>query len=133
VREALDRLDAAGVMIEIDDFGTGYASLAHLRAFPVSRLKIDRSFIDGLERDDDSDVIVQAVIDLGHNLGCEIIAEGVEKRLRRRPSGCAKWAAIRRKVIFTDVQPTRNAPCAGWPKSARHRAQGASGRAPNSG
>ena len=91
MREALDRLDAAGVMIEIDDFGTGYASLAHLRAFPVSRLKIDRSFIDGLERDDDSDVIVQAVIDLGHNLGCEIIAEGVETEAqaqRLRKMGC---------------------------------------------
>jgi diguanylate cyclase (GGDEF)-like protein/PAS domain S-box-containing protein len=91
VREALDLLDAAGVKVELDDFGTGYASLAHLRAFPVSRLKIDRSFIEGLERGDDSDVIVQAVIDLGHNLGCEIIAEGVETEAlsqRLRNMGC---------------------------------------------
>jgi EAL domain-containing protein (putative c-di-GMP-specific phosphodiesterase class I) len=78
VREALDHLDAEGVLVELDDFGTGYASLAHLRAFPVSRLKIDRSFIESLGRDAESDVIVQAVIDLGHNLGCEVIAEGVE-------------------------------------------------------
>ncbi len=91
VREALDLLDAAGVKVELDDFGTGYASLAHLRAFPVSRLKIDKSFIEGLEGGDDSDVIVQAVIDLGHNLGCEIIAEGVETQLqadRLRNMGC---------------------------------------------
>jgi diguanylate cyclase (GGDEF)-like protein len=91
VREALDLLDAAGVKVELDDFGTGYASLAHLRAFPISRLKIDRSFIEGLEGADDSDVIVQAVIDLGHNLGCEIVAEGVETQLqadRLRSMGC---------------------------------------------
>jgi diguanylate cyclase (GGDEF)-like protein len=77
-REALVELDRSGVKIELDDFGTGYASLTHLRAFPVSRLKLDRSFIEPLGRDDDARVIVQAVIDLGHNLDCEIIAEGVE-------------------------------------------------------
>ena len=77
-REALQALDQQGVRIELDDFGTGYASLTHLRAYPVSRLKIDRSFIESLGPDADSRVIVQAVIDLGHNLNCEIVAEGVE-------------------------------------------------------
>jgi diguanylate cyclase (GGDEF)-like protein len=77
-REALVDLDRNGVKIELDDFGTGYASLTHLRAVPVSQLKIDCSFIEQLGRDDGARVIVQAVIDLGHNLDCEIIAEGVE-------------------------------------------------------
>jgi diguanylate cyclase (GGDEF)-like protein len=77
-REALQALDHQGVKIELDDFGTGYASLTHLRAYPVSRLKIDRSFIESLAPDADSRVIVQAVIDLAHNLNCEIVAEGVE-------------------------------------------------------
>jgi EAL domain-containing protein (putative c-di-GMP-specific phosphodiesterase class I) len=77
-REALVALDAAGVQIELDDFGTGYASLTHLRSIPVSRLKIDRSFIENICEDESSSAIVQAVIDMGHRLGCEIIAEGVE-------------------------------------------------------
>ena len=77
-REALLALDKQGVKIELDDFGTGYASLTHLRSYPVSRLKIDRSFIETLGPDAESRVIVQAVIDLGHNLNCEIVAEGVE-------------------------------------------------------
>ena len=77
-KEALVALDAAGVGIELDDFGTGYASLTHLRSIPVSRLKIDRSFIESIGEDESSRAIVQAVIDMGHRLGCEIIAEGVE-------------------------------------------------------
>jgi diguanylate cyclase (GGDEF)-like protein len=78
VRETLNELDRNGVKIELDDFGTGYASLTHLRTFPVSRLKIDKTFIDPLGRDADTRLIVQSVIDLGHNLGCEIVAEGIE-------------------------------------------------------
>lgn len=82
VRETLERLDREGVRIELDDFGTGYASLSHLRAFPVSRLKIDRTFVDDLGVNDESRVIVQAVIDLAHNLGCGTVAEGVESELQ---------------------------------------------------
>jgi len=90
-RDALARLDAEGVKIELDDFGTGYASLTHLRAFPISRLKIDLSFIRDLGRDDDSRIIVQAVIELGHNLNFEIVAEGVETEFQAgllRDMGC---------------------------------------------
>jgi diguanylate cyclase (GGDEF)-like protein/PAS domain S-box-containing protein len=82
VREALARLDAEGVIIELDDFGTGYASLMHLREFPIRRLKIDRSFVRDLGADAGSRAIVRAVIGLGHNLDCEIIAEGVETGLQ---------------------------------------------------
>jgi EAL domain-containing protein (putative c-di-GMP-specific phosphodiesterase class I) len=77
-REALLELDQGGVEIELDDYGTGYASLTHLRSTPVSWIKIDRSFVEGLGQAADTSVIVQAVIDLGHKLNCEIIAEGVE-------------------------------------------------------
>jgi EAL domain-containing protein (putative c-di-GMP-specific phosphodiesterase class I) len=67
-----------GVRFTIDDFGTGYSSLAYLKKLPVSSIKIDKSFILNLERDNDNAVIVRAIIDLSHNLGLKVIAEGVE-------------------------------------------------------
>jgi len=67
-----------GVRFTIDDFGTGYSSLAYLKKLPVSSIKIDKSFTLNMESDNDSAVIVRAIIDLGHNLGLKVIAEGVE-------------------------------------------------------
>jgi EAL domain-containing protein (putative c-di-GMP-specific phosphodiesterase class I) len=67
-----------GVHFAIDDFGTGYSSLAHLKKMPVSSIKIDKSFTQNMESDTDSAVIVRAIVDLGHNLGLKVIAEGVE-------------------------------------------------------
>jgi diguanylate cyclase (GGDEF)-like protein len=75
--DCLNRLHNMGVRIVIDDFGTGYSSLSYLRRLPIDELKIDRSFVSSLAAGQD-DVIVRSSIDLAHNLGLRVVAEGVE-------------------------------------------------------
>jgi diguanylate cyclase (GGDEF)-like protein len=77
-RTTIDRLNRAGIRLSVDDFGTGYSSLSYLRRLPVSELKIDRSFVSNLLLEDQDEVIVKSIIDLGHNLGMQVVAEGVE-------------------------------------------------------
>lgn len=90
-RATIDDLHALGVRLAIDDFGTGYSSLSYLRQLPVRELKIDQSFITNLLTDEQDEVIVRSTIDLGHNLGLEVVAEGVESEAvldRLRSFGC---------------------------------------------
>jgi diguanylate cyclase (GGDEF)-like protein len=77
-QRVLEQLSALGIRISIDDFGAGYTSLGQLKNLPVNELKIDRSFVMTMVQDPDNALIVQSVINLGHNLGFTLVAEGVE-------------------------------------------------------
>ncbi len=73
----LNRLQALGVHLTVDDYGTGFSSLAYLKNMPVGQIKIDRSFVGGMLEDENNAVIVRSTIDLAHNLGMKVVAEGV--------------------------------------------------------
>jgi EAL domain-containing protein (putative c-di-GMP-specific phosphodiesterase class I) len=76
--ERLQSLRALGVGLSIDDFGTGYSSLSYLESFPVDSLKMDRSFIVGITREQGKAPLAQAVVALGRTLGLRVVAEGIE-------------------------------------------------------
>ncbi|MCP3980186.1 MAG: EAL domain-containing protein [bacterium] len=76
--EVLNRLSDLGVKISIDDFGTGYSSLSYLKKLPADELKIDRSFVMALDSQADDAVIVKSTIEMAHNLGLKVVAEGIE-------------------------------------------------------
>jgi diguanylate cyclase (GGDEF)-like protein/PAS domain S-box-containing protein len=79
--KALHRLHEIGVRLSLDDFGTGYSSLLYLMRLPLNEIKIDRSFISALASDRDSGAIVRSAVGLGHNLGLNVVAEGLQDRM----------------------------------------------------
>jgi EAL domain-containing protein (putative c-di-GMP-specific phosphodiesterase class I) len=74
----MQQLRILGVRLSVDDFGTGYSSMAYLKILPVDELKVDRSFVSQMNTSADDTMLVQSAIDLGHNLGMSVVAEGVE-------------------------------------------------------
>ncbi|MEJ5232492.1 MAG: EAL domain-containing protein [Geminicoccaceae bacterium] len=103
-------LTALGLALSIDDFGTGYSSLAYLRSFPIRSLKIDRSFVQDVDRDPSSATIVQAIVAMGASLGLNVVAEGVEtsQQLRQlRRMGCHEMQGflVSRALPAADLLP----------------------------
>ncbi len=102
-KAVLNELSELGIRLSIDDFGTGYSSLAYLRELPVDEIKIDRSFVIGMGAETGDAVIVRSTVDLGRNLGLEVVAEGVEtiehwERLRELGCNTAQGYFLSRPV-----------------------------------
>ena len=95
----LRTMEARGFPLAIDDFGTGYSSLSYLKRFPVTKLKIDRSFIKDLPEDPNSAAIVRATIQMAHALGIKVVAEGVESEAQRAFLVAAEGDAIQGYLI----------------------------------
>lgn len=109
--EVLVRLAKMGVNISIDDFGTGYSSLSYLKKMPASELKIDQSFVKDMLKNENDEVIVRSTIDLAHNMGLKVVAEGVEE----------KEIVARLKLLGCDIiqgfyysTPLSGSDCADW-------------------
>lgn len=104
----LEALSALGVRLSIDDFGTGYSSLSYLARMPVDEVKIDRSFVQGLETEGDFAAIVRAAIDMGHSLNLKVVAEGIETeasatRLRELQCDVAQGYLFARPMPVADL------------------------------
>jgi EAL domain-containing protein (putative c-di-GMP-specific phosphodiesterase class I) len=105
--DVLRELSQLGIRISIDDFGTGYSSLTFLKQLPIDEIKVDRSFVQSLETDAGDQAIVRSVVDLGVNLGLNVVAEGVETDVALKmlgDLGCptAQGYLISRPVAYDD-------------------------------
>jgi EAL domain-containing protein (putative c-di-GMP-specific phosphodiesterase class I)/anti-sigma regulatory factor (Ser/Thr protein kinase) len=116
-RAVLDAITELGVDVAVDDFGTGYASLLWLRLFPVSEVKIDRTFVASME--EDGEAFVAGVIRMGHDLGVRVVGEGIEDDVtlgRLQELGCD----IAQGFLFAKPMPADEIP--GWFEDEAHRA-----------
>ena len=107
----LAALDEVGIRIALDDFGTGYSSLSNLSTLPIHQLKIDRSFVSGLGDRPESEALVSGIINLGHGLELEVVAEGVEteqqaRRLERLDCDFAQGYFFGRPAPWTEAPST---------------------------
>jgi EAL domain-containing protein (putative c-di-GMP-specific phosphodiesterase class I) len=104
VLASLHALRERGVRVSMDDFGTGYSSLSYLRSFPFDKIKIDQSFVRGLDSKRDAQAIIRAIASLGKGLGVTITAEGVETEAemsRLRAEGCHEGQGF----LFSRARP----------------------------
>jgi EAL domain-containing protein (putative c-di-GMP-specific phosphodiesterase class I) len=118
--DTLRRLSGLGVTISIDDFGTGHSSLGRLKSLPIDELKIDRSFIVDLTDDDEDKTIVRSTIHLAHQMGLQVVAEGVETEeawRQLRSMGCERAQGF----LIASPLPAREVPAwlAAWNQRAR--------------
>lgn len=107
--EVLTELHSMGIKLSIDDYGTGFSSMTYLKQLPVDELKIDKSFVIGLDSDESNDAIVRSTIDLAHNLGLKVVAEGIEtekvyKLLQEYNCDLAQGFHLSRPVPAEDVE-----------------------------
>ena len=99
-------LDDMGITLALDDFGTGYSSLTYLRRFPISRIKIDRSFVDGIPYDSENLAVSAAIISMAHHLAMTVVGEGVETQEQAqslRELGCDELQGY----LFSPAVPAR--------------------------
>ena len=125
----MDGLRALGVKLAIDDFGTGHSSLAHLKRFPIDKLKIDRTFVRDIATDPDDRAITAAIVDLARAMGITSIAEGVEAEAQLDfllQRGCDEMQG------FLVSRPLAAADCAAWMAAHRDAPPGAGAAAPRS-
>lgn len=109
VEAALRSLSESGILIALDDFGTGYASLSHLSQFPIDLLKIDRTFVQQLGQSPEAGAISAAVINLGHCLGMQIVAEGVET-LAQESALIALGCDVCQGFLYSKAMPAEAVP-----------------------
>ena len=115
MQQRLRALKEIGVHLAIDDFGTGYSALSYLQTFPIDVLKIDRSFVSGIDRDPERARLVRSIVEIGHNLHLSVVSEGIEETGRSRTDarvplpvrpGLPLLQAGRRRHAATTFSPT---------------------------